>query len=77
MAANSIPPGSPHVRPMGVHRTGGEPDEIKKNTHPENNTVLFREQASGEGKGSWMLTHFMESDWLKEFDVVARKTKTR
>ena len=28
MAVNSIPSGSPHVRPMG--RTCGEPDEIKK-----------------------------------------------
>ena len=45
MGVNSISPGSPHVRPMGVHRTCGEPDEIKKNTHPENFTALFREQA--------------------------------
>ena len=27
---NSISLGSPHVRPWGVHRTCGEPDEIKK-----------------------------------------------
>ena len=26
-------------------RTCGEPDEIKKNTHPKNITALFREQA--------------------------------
>ena len=34
MAVNSISFGSPHVRctPMGVHRTCGEPNEIKKNT---------------------------------------------
>jgi len=42
MAVNSISSGSPHVRPMG--RTCGEPDEIKKNTHPKNFTALFREQ---------------------------------
>ena len=30
---------------MGVHRTCGEPNEIKKNTHPNNITALFREQA--------------------------------
>ena len=39
---NSIPSGSPHVRPMGVHRTCGEPDEIKKSTHPKYFTALFR-----------------------------------
>ena len=27
---------------MGVHRTCGEPDEIKKNTHPKNTAALFR-----------------------------------
>ena len=33
---------------MGVHRTCGEPSEIKKNNHPENNIVnaRFREQVS-------------------------------
>ena len=41
---NPIPPSSPHVRPMGVHRTCGEPDEIKKNTHPKNITALIRDQ---------------------------------
>ena len=43
MAVNPISFGSPHVRPMG--RTCGEPDEIKKNTHPKYFTALFREQA--------------------------------
>ncbi len=43
MAVNSISSGSPHVRPMG--RTCGEPDEIKKNTHPKDVTALVREQA--------------------------------
>ena len=33
MAVNSVSSGSPHVRPVG--RTCGEPDEIKKNTHPK------------------------------------------
>ena len=31
---------------MGVHRACGEPDEIKKNTHPKYFTALFREQAT-------------------------------
>jgi len=43
MVANSISSGSPHVRPTG--RTCGEPDEIKRNTHPKYFTALFREQA--------------------------------
>ena len=53
MAANPITSGSPHVRPMG--RTCGEPDEIKKNTHPKYFTALFREQApaSPTRTGSW------------------------
>ena len=34
---------------MGVHRTCGEPDEIKKNTHPKNVTALFRAQCGGGG----------------------------
>ena len=42
MAVNSISSGSPHVRPKG--RTCGEPDEIKKNTHPKIFTALFRER---------------------------------
>ena len=43
-ASRSIPPqwrsadsssfGSPHVRPMGVHRTRGEPNEIKGKCSP-------------------------------------------
>ena len=35
---------APHVRIMGVHRTcgAGEPNETKKNTHPENTTALHR-----------------------------------
>ena len=40
MAVNPISSGSPHVRPMG--RTCGEPDEIKKITHPKYITALFR-----------------------------------
>ena len=31
---------------MGVHRTCGEPDETKKNTHPKNIAALFRDQAT-------------------------------
>ena len=33
---------------MGVHRTRGAPDEIKKNTHPKTFTALFCEQVTGE-----------------------------
>ena len=51
MGVNSISPGSPHVRPMGVHRTCGArpPGEIKKKTHPKNMTALYREQAVQSG----------------------------
>ena len=47
VAVNSISSGSPHVRctPMWALSTCGEPDEIKKNTHPELITALFRAQA--------------------------------
>ena len=31
---------------MGVHCTCGEPDEIKKNTHPKYITALVRDQAA-------------------------------
>ena len=41
MAVNSISSGPPHIRPMGVHRTRGEPGEIKKNTQPKYITALF------------------------------------
>ena len=47
MGVNSISSGSPHVRctPMWALSTCGEPDEIKKNTHPKNiTTALFRDQ---------------------------------
>ena len=41
MGVDSISPGSPHARPMGVHRTCGEPNEIKKNTQPEKHYRSF------------------------------------
>ena len=41
---NSISFGSPHVRPMGVHRTCGEHNETKKDTHPKYITAPLREQ---------------------------------
>ena len=43
MGVNSISSGSPHIlrAHMGVRRTCGEPDELKKNTHPNNVTALF------------------------------------
>ena len=56
MAVNPISSGSPHVRPMGVHRTCGEPDEIKKNTHPKKITALFREQATTRTRPGWQRT---------------------
>ena len=49
MGVNPISSGSPHVRCTPMGRTCGEPDEIKKNTHPEYFTALFREQV-GDGK---------------------------
>ena len=48
VGVNPISSGSPHVRPMG--RTCGEPDEIKKNTHPKYFTALFR--AAGKKRGA-------------------------
>ena len=44
MGVNSISVGSPHVRCTPMGRTCGEPNEIKKNTHPEHTTALFRAQ---------------------------------
>ena len=47
----------PHVRPMGVHRTRGEPNEIRKNVDPKRiinkhyRTFFFVEQSSGDGGG--------------------------
>ena len=43
---NSVSSGTPHVRPMGKHRTRGEPepDTIKKNTHPEYVTWVLRRE---------------------------------
>ena len=44
---------------MGVHRTCGEPDEIKKNTHPKNVnvTTFFRGQGAGAALlGKWVPT---------------------
>ena len=42
MGVNPISSDFPHVRPMGVYRTSGEPDKIKKNTRPKYITALFR-----------------------------------
>ena len=50
IAPNPVSSGSPHVRPMGVHRTCGEPDEIKKDTHPECIAALAREQDHNPGE---------------------------
>ena len=53
---NPISSGSPHVRPMG--RTCGEPDEIKKNTHPKYFTALFRAAASFTNHSSLMVVWY-------------------
>ena len=47
MGVNSISSGSPHVRPMGVHCTCGEADEIKKHTQPETYSPPSRGQVLG------------------------------
>ena len=49
MGAKSISPGSPHVRctPMRALSTCGEPDEIKKHTHPKHITAPLHAQAPG------------------------------
>ena len=44
MGVNSISFGPPHVRPLGY--TCGEPNEIKKNTHPKN--ICLFSWAAGE-----------------------------
>ena len=44
MGVNSISFGSPRVRSMGVHCTCGEPNEIKKHTHPKCIAALSRAQ---------------------------------
>ena len=72
MAVNSISFGSPHVRctPMGVHRTCGEPNEIKcgepneikKNTHPKNITALFGDQDASFGGGRFVACAQMDHD---------------
>ena len=54
MGVNSISFGSPHVRPMWALSTCGEPNEIKKNTHPKNSTALSRDQA-GDGSDSLVM----------------------
>ena len=48
MAVNPISSGPPRVRctPMGVHRTCGEPGEIKQNTHPKCITPPLRDQVA-------------------------------
>ena len=49
MGVNSISFGSPHVRctPMWALSTCGEPNKIKKNTHPKNIAARSHEQATG------------------------------
>ena len=44
MGVNSTSSGSPDVCPMWARGTCGEPDEIKKNTHPKCITALARGQ---------------------------------
>ena len=58
MGVNSMSFGSPHVHPMWAFSSCGEPNEIKKNTHPTNITALFRVQDLNldfAGVASWLL----------------------
>ena len=56
MVDNSSSFGSLHVRPMGVHRTCGEPTEARNNTHPTNTTALLRGQDYGV---EWYLAYML------------------
>ena len=49
VGVNSISSGPPHARRAPMGRTCGEPDEIKKTTHPEYITALFRAAAATRG----------------------------
>ena len=52
MAVKSISFGSPHVRPMGVHRTCGEPSEIKKKmAHHPLSFILRHDRLCLQGTG--------------------------
>ena len=44
MGVNSISFGPPHIRPMWALSACGEPNEIKKNTHPKNLPALCHGQ---------------------------------
>ena len=50
---NSISFGSPHVHPIEVHRTCGQPNEIKKNTHPKH--IIAFSVASRPGRNAGRL----------------------
>ena len=51
---------------MGVHRTCGEPDEIKQNTHPKNITALFSEQAHLVGRFAYGLASTKDDPGVAE-----------
>ena len=44
-----------YVRPVGVHRTCGEPNEIKENTHLKNITLFFVVRRAGRRRASAVL----------------------
>ena len=76
MAVDSASPGSPHVRPTGVHRTCGEPDETKENTHPKNCTALLRDQATGCCRRARRATRRASSSWGARRQATQRTAPT-
>ena len=63
MGVHSISSGSPHARPMWALSTCGEPDELKKNTHPKILPVFFfRAPAHEQVRGAQGVLGFSPSD---------------
>ena len=79
MAVNSISSGPPHVlrAHTGVHRTCGEPDEIKKNTHPKRFTALCRREQDltsiehGNTAGWTPSTNPVALHWVSKREVLS------
>ena len=68
---------------MGVHRTCGEPGEIKKNTHPKYITALFRDQDARtmasygiQAESTVYLNLRLQAAWCTGSPVVFIKTLT-
>ena len=69
MAVNSISFGSPHERPMGVHRTCGEPNEIKGKFPPEKcHRSLSLSRPTLQGSASRRSTHVPGVGEVEVFD---------